>query len=402
MKQLVHGKRNTWVALVTALLLAFVLVGSSVLAQDQGRGVVGDNNPAITVAQSTASSVVGVITNTTTWNRQQGETNTPLAQGSGVVIQAGYVLTNYHVVEEGNSFEVVLPSGETASAELVGGDASTDLAVLKVDSNELVPVTIGVSNDLLVGSTAIAIGNPGGTVLANTVTSGIVSALERTSIQGSRSSRAISYIQHDAAINSGNSGGGLFNINGELVGINTLKYYGSMFSGSTYEGLGFAIPIDTAYPIAMDLIEHGKVLRPQMGVTVSTVEGPDQAINSYPPASVCIVSVNEGSPAAVAGLNQYDFITEINGERVLTLQELTSKLDLHNAGDSVSITVVRYSNPEGLLSSMGYFNNGTSNSEYYNPFGNYGFGGNYGNQQQGSFTSTYETLTFDVTLEILD
>ncbi|MEA5068898.1 S1C family serine protease [Bacillota bacterium Meth-B3] len=414
MKTISKSHWNNLIALLLAVLLASVLVGGSVLAQEQeqARGVIGDNNPAIAVAQKTENSVVGVITNATNWRRGQGENSTQIAQGSGVVIEPGYVLTNAHVIEQGNTYEVALPSGETTQAKLVGSDFSTDLAVLKVDSSELTPVKVGISSDLLVGSTVIAIGNPGGTVLANTVTSGIVSALERTSVNAQNASRAISYIQHDASINSGNSGGGLFNINGELVGINTLKYLGSGFSQAAFEGLGFAIPIDMAYPIARDLIQFGKVQRPQMGVMVQTIDGPEQPINTNPPASVGVMSLNENSPAQRAGLRQFDFITEIDGVRVKSLQELTTQMDQHKAGDTVKITVARYDNAEALLNSLGYLNgnqSGGDNSPYGGGYGyNDPFGGFFGGRRGPSYynppanvVSDFETLTFDVTLEVL-
>lgn len=372
-----------------------------------------DPSPAVYVAQKNANSVVGVITNTQSWNRSTGEVEeTMYSQGSGVVIQeGGYILTNYHVVEGGDSFQVLLPSGEKAEATLAGSDSSLDLAVLQVSgdaANQLVPVSIGSSADLIVGSTVVAIGNPGGEVLANTVTQGIVSALERSTVNGNNTTRNVDYIQHDAAINSGNSGGGLFNYKGELVGINTLKYSGSVYSSVSFEGLGFAIPIDTAYPIAQQLIENGSVVRPQMGVTVTDYEGPDEPMSNYAPASVCIMSVNAGSPAEAAGLKQYDFIYAINGERVTSFRELTGVLDKFSAGDTVTVTVVRYNNVYPMTNN--------NNNYYYgnNPFGNFfgNYGGNYGNGGNSSSSQSnpsasdlvvgggYDFVTVDVVLEL--
>ena len=375
-----------------------------------------DPSPAVYVAQKNANSVVGVITNVQSWNRSTGEVEeTMYSQGSGVVIQeGGYVLTNYHVISGGDSFQVLLPSGEKAEATLAGSDSSLDLAVLQVSGDaakELVPATIGSSSNLIVGSTVVAIGNPGGEVLANTVTQGIVSALERSSVNGNNTTRNVDYIQHDAAINSGNSGGGLFNYKGELVGINTLKYSGSAYSSVTFEGLGFAIPIDTAFPIAQQLIENGSVVRPQMGVTVADYEGPDEPMSNYPPASVCIYGVNAGSPAEAAGLKQYDFIYAINGERVTSFRELTGVLDKFSAGDTVTVTVVRYNNVYPMT------NNNNGNNYYYgnNPFGNFfgNFGGyGYGNDNSGSSSQSgssvsdlvvgggYDFVTVDVVLEL--
>ena len=381
-------------------------------AQAAASEPVSDPSPAVYVAQKNANSVVGVITNTQNWNRSTGEVEeTMYSQGSGVVIQeGGYVLTNYHVISGGDSFQVLLPSGEKAEATLAGSDSSLDLAVLQVTGDaakQLVPATSGSSSNLIVGSTVIAIGNPGGEVLANTVTQGIVSALERSTVNGKNTTRTVDYIQHDAAINSGNSGGGLFNYKGELVGINTLKYSGSAYSSVTFEGLGFAIPIDTAFPIAQQLIENGSVVRPQMGVTVADYSGPDEPMSNYAPASVCIMSVNAGSPAEDAGLKQYDFIYAINGERVTSFRELTGVLDKFSAGDTVTVTVVRYNNVYPM----------TNNNNYYygnNPFGNYfgGYGYGYGNGNNGSSSQRnpsasdlvvgggYDFVTVDVTLEL--
>ena len=377
-----------------------------------------DDSPAIYVAQKNANSVVGIITNTEGWSRNSGVQNTMIAQGSGVVIaEGGYVLTNYHVIEDGSAFQVLMPSGDKVDATLVGADSAMDLAVLKVEdqADKLVPVTIGASETLPVGSTVIAIGNPGGEILANTVTRGIISALERTSMSTGNTTRNVNYIQHDAPINSGNSGGGLFDYQGNLIGINTLKYGGSYYSSSSYEGLGFAIPIETAYPIAQQLIENGKVLRPQMGVTVGDYDGPDEPMNDYAPASVCVYSVNDDSPAQKAGIKQYDFITAINGKRVKSLRELTTLLDKFQPGDTVTVTVVRYNNA-GMVNNN-YYGNG--NNYYGNwPFG-FGFGGfggyggyGYGNDDNssnyGSSNGTltvgggYTTLDLQVTLEILD
>lgn len=347
-----------------------------------------DPSPAAYVAQRNANSVVGVSTYTQVWNPTRGDVEEELvSQGSGVVIaEGGYVVTNHHVVEDGSAYQVLMPSGEYVDAELVGYDSSTDLAVLQVDAesaSQLTPVTIGSTEDLLPGSTVVAIGNPGGEVLANTVTQGIVSALERNNVTASNTSRRINYIQHDAAINSGNSGGGLFNYAGELVGINTLKYSGSVYSSVTFEGLGFAIPVETVYDIATQLIENGAVVRPGLGVTVTNQDGPDEPLPSTPPASVLIRTVNEGGAADEAGLKQYDFIYAVDGERVTNMLDLTSILDEHEVGDTVSVTVIRYAEA-GLYQSMG------------NSIFSYGY--NYGGAQL-MVSGDYEEITVDVTLE---
>ena len=389
-------KNNNGVMLLMSLALVCALALGGVIAmgnvnspaaaettQTEVPAPTVDDSPAIYVAQKNANSVVGIITNTEGWSRNSGVQSTMVAQGSGVVIaEGGYVLTNNHVIEDGSAFQVLLPSGDKVDATVVGADSAMDLAVLKVQdkADTLVPVTIGSSENLPVGSTVIAIGNPGGEILANTVTRGIISALERTSMSTTNTTRNVNYIQHDAPINSGNSGGGLFDYQGNLIGINTLKYRGSYYSSGSYEGLGFAIPVETAYPIAQQLIEHGKVIRPQIGVTVMDQEGPDEPMNDYAPASVCITGVNENSPAQAAGLKQYDFITAVNGTRVTSRRELTTILDTFKPGDTITLTIVRYNN-------VNMMNNSYDN--YYNsPYGySFGFGfpfGNYGNYNYGN------------------
>ena len=407
MKNVRRKNHSGLMLLATMAVLCAVVMGGIALSATRTSGAVaesaaatpvitapvptGDNSPALYVAEKNAASVVGIITSMESWNRNTRETTEEMiGQGSGVVIaEGGYILTNYHVIEDGTKYQALLPNGNKVDATVVGTDRSLDLAVLKVEdqADTLVPVTIGSSSDLKVGATAIAIGNPGGEVLANTVTQGIISALSRTSVNSNNTTRNVEYIQHDAAISSGNSGGGLFDYQGNLIGINTLKYGGSFYSSGSYEGLGFAIPVETAYPIAQQLIEHGKVIRPQIGVTVKDQEGPDEPMNEYAPASVCITGVNEGSPAQTAGLKQYDFITAVNGERITSTRELTTLLDTFKPGDTVTLTIVRYNN-------AGIMNNNNGYDSYYNspfgfgfgfPFGGYSYGyGNNGNGNNGN------------------
>ena len=408
------NNRKQGVLLLASLLLLSAAVGLSGIvvnpfaqvvasAEAVAAAPVADASPAIYVSQKNANSVVGIETSTDTWNRSTGEIeSTPTSQGSGVVIaEDGYVLTNNHVVEGGDSYKVLMPDGEKVDAELLGLDSSTDLAVLKVVENaeQLAPVDIGATSDLLVGSTVVAIGNPGGEVLANSVTQGIVSALERTSVNSSSNTRRIQYIQHDAAISSGNSGGGLFNYKGELVGINTLKYVGSYYNGNVYEGLGFAIPVETAQYIAGEIIEHGKVLRPGLGISASNVEGPDEPMNNQQPESVVVMGLIEDGAAAQAGIQQYDFIYEVNGERITSMMDLTSVLDQYSAGDTVSVTVVRYQQA-GMAQSQSM-----SGYPFYFGYG-FGYGFDYGDassaQSELQVRGGYELVTVDVTLQILE
>lgn len=367
---------------VLALVLCMAALPAAVLADT------ADPSPAIYVAQATANSVVGVQGSTETWTREGGTTTTVLSQGSGVVVKdGGYVLTNYHVIESCNVYEVLLPDGEYVRAELIGSDSTLDIAVLRAESDDLVTCEIGTVADLLVGSTVVAIGNPGGDTLANTVTQGIVSALERD-VEATNTQRAVSYIQHDAAISSGNSGGGLFDYRGRLVGINTLKYAGSYYDTVTFEGLGFALPIDTVVPLVEQIIEYGKVIRPQMGVYTLDWDGPEEAIDSYPPASVLVAEVVADAPAALAGMQNYDFITHINGERVTCYRELTTHLDACEVGQTITVTVVRYGNIEEFLS----YAYGTAASA----------SGMFGYYYSAPSLTGYEMIDLQVVLQILD
>ncbi|MDO4740057.1 MAG: trypsin-like peptidase domain-containing protein [Eubacteriales bacterium] len=401
-----HFDRSNLVALALAFVLLSASFAGGVLyagsAAAEMNAPLTDPSPAIKVYQDAANSVVGVSSYTQQWTREYGQQDTLYSQGSGVAIaEGGYILTNYHVIDNCTSFKVLMPDGTYAPAHLVGGDSSTDLAVLQLDErqDELVPVTPGTTANLLVGSTVIAIGNPGGEDLANTVTQGIVSALERSSVKPSNTSRSIKYVQHDASISSGNSGGGLFDINGNLVGINTLKMSSNGLSTASYEGLGFAIPIDTAYPIAMDLIEYGEVKRPQLGITATSIVGPDDPLVDYAPSSVIVASLVEDGPAQAAGLKPYDCITAVDGVKVTDMMELTTELDQHADGDVVKLTVVRYADPARVynissLFASGYGMNGSN--QYSQQQGGSIFGRGY----SSGISNAFETIEIEVTLKV--
>ena len=379
-----------WLALVMSILM---LASASAMAEGLTAPAY-DPSPAIYVAQKTAASVVGVFTQEQTWIREYNQVQEiTVASGSGVVLrEGGYILTNNHVIADGSSYKILMPSGEKVNAVLVGADSSTDIAVLKITDEaaaaQLTPVEAGESGSLMVGSTVVAIGNPGGEVLANTVTQGVVSALGRNTVSAGSSSRAIAYIQHDAAINSGNSGGGLFNYMGQLVGINTLKYAGSAYSSVSFEGLGFAIPVETVLDISSDLIEYGKVRRASMGVSVAEYQdGPDEPMRSHAPSGIYITDMVKDGPAEQAGFKIYDSIYSVNGVRVSTYAQLTTQLDQYTDGDTITIEVVRYEQIMPVSSSMSLF-------DYY-----------MGGSSSGTTLSVsggYEILPLEITLKYLD
>lgn len=320
--------------------------------------VYSSDNPIPEIAANVRPSVVQVITSAATWDQRSREVSTEeIGYGSGTYIrtldsgEGGYILTNNHVIDEGESYQIQWLDGTIMDAELVGADDGTDIAILQFNEaapEGATPVPLGDSDALQIGELAIVIGNPGSgdEVLFGTVTAGIISGLEREGVTAQGSfNRPVSTIQVDAAINTGNSGGALLNANGELVGIPTLKMSASYTT--IYEGLGFCIPINTAKDIIDQLIENGQVVRPRLGVTVAAVDGPDEPMRSYPPAGVQVMTVEEGSPAEAAGLQAYDIITEINGERVYSNDELIAVIDQFSAGDTVELTICRYYNENG-------------------------------------------------------
>ena len=320
--------------------------------------VYSSENPIPEIAANVRPSVVQVITSAATWDQRSREVSTEeIGYGSGTYFRAldegegGYILTNNHVVDEGETYQIEWLDGTIMDATLVGADEGTDIAVLQFNEpapEGATPVPLGDSDALQIGELAIVIGNPGsGTeVLFGTVTAGIISGLEREGVSAQGSfNRPVSTIQVDAAINTGNSGGALLNAQGELVGIPTLKMTASYTT--IYEGLGFCIPINTAKDIIDQLIENGEVVRPRLGITVVAQDGPDEPMRNYPPAGVRIENVEEGTPADEAGLQRYDIITEINGQRVYTNDELIAVIDQYSEGDTVELTICRYYSENG-------------------------------------------------------
>lgn len=255
--------------------------------------------------------------------------------GSGVVIsEDGYILTCAHVVNGATNVKVQLNGDDTQyDATVVGLDTASDIAVVKIEATGLTPAVVGDSDKLAVGEEVIAVGNPLGT-LGGTVTNGIISALNR---QITVENNAMTLIQTNAAVSPGNSGGGLFNANGELVGIVNAKS-----DSSDAEGLGFAIPINTAVNIAQELISSGYVARPELGVTVISIQDAQTAmqygVSNY---GVYIMSVNPGSGAEAAGLQKGDRIVSVGDTVVSTSSDVTSYIQNLNVGDVVSLQIER-------------------------------------------------------------
>ena len=264
-----------------------------------------------------------------------GEYVAGASAGSGFIIsEDGYVLTNYHVVEDSKNIKVILANGLEYSAELIGFEEDNDIAVLKLQSEDsFKPVVLGKSEGLVIGEDVVAIGNPLGE-LTFSITKGIVSAVDRN-IQIDNFN-AISMFQVDCAVNQGNSGGPIFNMYGEVVGIVSAKY-----ASETIEGLGFSIPIDDVVSILPDLVEHGKVMnKSYMGISVADLT--EQMITQYNMVPGAYVSTIEaGSCAEKAGLKIGDIITKINGKNVSTVSELLLEKRNFKAGDTTTLTVWR-------------------------------------------------------------
>ncbi len=273
------------------------------------------------------------------------------SEGSGLIYKksgsAAYIVTNNHVVSGSNAIRVILSNGTKLTAKIVGTDSVTDLAVLKINSSKVTKTaSFGNSDNIKVGETALAIGSPMGSNYATTLTEGIISAKKRTVATTNTSGQTTGYatvIQTDAAINSGNSGGPLFNIAGQVIGINSMKL-ASDNSGTSVEGMGFAIPSNEVVKIINELVKNGEVVRPALGVAtynVANISASDRSSVLKLPSSVkkgvVIMKTYSGSPAKTAGLTKYDVITELGGKKVTNLATLRSALYAHSVNDTVTV-----------------------------------------------------------------
>lgn len=263
--------------------------------------------------------------------------------GSGVIMSAdGYIITNDHVVADAQSVSVQLSDGTQMDAQIIGTDEQTDLAVIKVEpESELTPAEFGNSDDLQPGEYAYAIGSPGGVQFANTITGGRISAINR---DVTINDRVMTLIQTDASINPGNSGGALINKYGQVVGITSAKLSSSAFSDTTIEGMGFAIPINTAKDIVDELIANGYVTgRPSIGITGRNVESADGSISG-----VQVYSIDSRASAGSEGLQVGDVITAVDGTPTPTMDEVNSVKEDKQAGDKITLTVYRISTGQML------------------------------------------------------
>ena len=291
---------------------------------------------AAEVYAANVNSTVGIVTSAVTTNFW-GQRTTSAAAGSGFLFtDDGYILTNYHVVQGADSVTVSTYDGTKYDARIIGFDESNDVAVLKIDAEGLTPVVIGNSDNLNVGDSVVAIGNPLGE-LTFSLTSGTVSALDREVTMSSGISMEL--IQTDCAINSGNSGGALFNMHGEVVGITNAKYSGSSGSGASIDNIAFAIPINDVYSIVTSIIEKGYIEKPYIGVSVLDVSDETQKYGL--PKGASVQTVTDDGPAKAAGLQVNDIITKVDDTEIAGSSDLVKAIGQCEPGQEITLTVYR-------------------------------------------------------------
>ena len=357
-------KKKEWIRKSALAALGIVLAAEiAMMVREEGKGearaesvyaqgeyvktLEGIQSPFADVVDVVMPCVVGVSNRALTYSIISGQTDViEQATGSGVMITTqGHVVTNYHVIEGANDVQV-LSNGQYLQAEIVGYDELTDLAVLRVTEDVNLPaVKMGDISQVRVGDWAIVIGNPLGKQFADTVTIGVVSALNRE-LEGTS---IVKMMQTDAAINSGNSGGGLFNTKGELIGIPSLKYSSNgVRDAASIEGIAMAIPVDVVKPIVESLIQFGKVTRPKLGISVVTLRGSEKPTDGLIPAGVLVTSVSQDSPAQKGGLCQNDIILKMDGERIMLHTDLINRIAVRSAGEQITLTVCRIPGIENL------------------------------------------------------
>lgn len=299
-------------------------------------------SPASVISKNVGPSVIGITSTISVADFFNRATDTQ-SSGSGIIFNEDndkiYIVTNNHVIDSAKTVVVTLSGDQKVPASLVGRDAETDLAVISVNKSDMTPESLskiviakfGDSSQLQVGELAVAIGNPLGEQFSNSVTQGIISGLDR---KISTTDREYTVIQTDAAINTGNSGGALVNSKSEVIGINTIK----LTSG--VEGMGFAIPTNIAKPIIEELMNKGYISRPYLGILMQMVTEQDAKMYDIP-VGIMVVNVIENSGAAIAGIQQGDIITNFDGEKITSTEQLSQLIKKHSTGDKVTIKLVR-------------------------------------------------------------
>lgn len=352
-------------ALVCALVGGFIGAGvsgattkvnkTSVQVSDrevaQVQTVKVDGKTQMSMSEVYASNVNSVVSiNVSATTNYFGQTVQTAASGTGFFItEDGYILTNHHVISDASSVKVTLYNGETYDAKVIGSDEDYDIAVLKIDVTGATPVVLGDSSKVAIGESVAAVGNPLGE-LTFSLTTGVVSALDRPVTLSTGTT--MNLIQTDCAINSGNSGGALFNLYGEVIGITNAKYSSSGSSSeASIDNIGFAIPIDQVRSIFESIITNGYIVKPYIGVTVSDVSSESQSYGL--PQGAAVRSVTENGPAAEAGLQENDIITAVNGETITGSNDLVKLVKASAAGDTLELTVYRQGQTTTLTLTVG-------------------------------------------------
>lgn len=348
--------RNTASVLFGMMLGVLLIVGGCSLAKTTGNNIsttlttpvsaaepsAARNTPVVRAAKEVGPAVVGITNKALVRDFFNRVKLTERGTGSGVIYDAsGLIVTNNHVVEGAQEIVVSLPDGRSVPGQVLGTDAATDLAVVKIDAKDLTVAKFGDSDKIMVGEPAIAIGNPLGLEFQGSVTSGVISALNRSIDLGERKFRLI---QTDAAINPGNSGGALVNADGEVIGINSAK-----IAVSGVEGIGFAIPINSVKPIIADLEKQGRVIRPYIGASLIDKEIAERyGISVDLKGGIYVLKVVAGGPVWKAGVRTNDVILKFNGDDISLVSELRDKLSNMNVGDKVKLQILRDGNKQNM------------------------------------------------------
>jgi len=339
-----------------AVLLPMAAIGAAALPDE----VSGQSMPSLApLVKKVAPAVVNIRVSQTITTRSPFGDDTfrrffgipdereVASAGSGVIVDAenGYILTNHHVVENADKIQISLINEVSLDAEVIGSDAATDIAVIKVDPENLVELPIGNSDSVEVGDFVIAIGNPFG--LGHTVTSGIISALGRTGIS---SNGYEDFIQTDASINPGNSGGALVNMNGELIGINSVI----ISRTGNNVGIGFAVPSEIARSIMRQLLDFGEVRRGLLGVTITTIdEESAKALGAEVDSGALVSNIEPGSAAEEAGLKVDDIIIRVDDKKIDNSRELANAIGLKGSGEDIGIEFVRDGKSRSVTATLG-------------------------------------------------